>query len=44
MSRNYINDTPLQLVSTSEIDQFGPADEKNMIARYVGKSKLDSTN
>lgn len=39
MYKIYINDTPLQLVSTSEIDQLGPADEKNMIARYVGKTK-----
>lgn len=39
MYKIYINDTPLQLVSTSEIDQLGPADEKNMIARYAGKSK-----
>ena len=39
MYKIYINDTPLQLVSTSKIDQFGPSDEKNMIARYAGKSK-----
>ncbi|MEN0002971.1 MAG: NUDIX hydrolase [Bacteroidota bacterium] len=40
MYKIYINDHPLQLISTSDKAHFPANDDKNLLARYPGKSKM----
>jgi 8-oxo-dGTP pyrophosphatase MutT (NUDIX family) len=40
MYKIYINGTPLYLVSSEEVKDFGPSTEKKIILRYAGKKKF----